>query len=149
MPLSAGSSSQAPCGLNLSIPNPLPHTPVLHHSSHDTQFGPDFVRRIWEITPRVWRVPGDEQSSWGGSDQKPEAGRTFPVPLLVLFHPNLHTRSVLHPPPPEPCAYSLESGRLYPLSTFRSPPAPIHLVRWMLYRPVRPLTVCPPHSPAS
>ena len=74
MPLSAGSSSQVPCGLDLSTPNSLPHTPVRHPSSHDTPVCPDFIRRIRENTQRVRGVWGEEQSLGEGSDEKAEAG---------------------------------------------------------------------------
>jgi len=70
MPLSGGFSSQAPCGRDLSTPNPLPHTPVRHLSSHDTPFCPDFVCRIRENTQRVLGVRGEEQSLWGGLDEE-------------------------------------------------------------------------------
>jgi len=69
------------------------------------------VRRIWENTQGVRGVRGEEQNLWGDSDEKAEAGRTFTVPLLVLFRPNLPTSSVLLPAPPEPFAYSPASGR--------------------------------------
>ena len=85
MPLSAASSSQVPCSLDLSTPNPLPHTPVRHPSSHDTPFCHDFVRQIRENRQRVQGVRGEEQSLLGGSDKKGEVGRTFLVPLIVLF----------------------------------------------------------------
>jgi len=146
MPLSACSSSQAPCGLDLCTPNPLPHTPVRYPSSHDTLFGPNCVRRFQENTQSVRGVRVEEQNLWGGSNKKAKAGRTFPVPLLILFRLNPSTRSVRLPAPPEPFAYSPGSGGHSPLSTFRSPPSPIHLVPWMPCCPLRPLTVRPTQS---
>jgi len=55
----------------------------------------------------VW---GEEQSLREGSDEKAEAGRTFTVPLLVLFRPNPTTSSLLLAAPPKPFAYSPRSG---------------------------------------
>ena len=148
MPLSAGSPSQAPSGRDLSPPNPLSHTPVRHPSSHYIPFYPDLVCRIRENTQRGRGVHGEEQSSWGGSDEKGLGEGLLTFSTLLLFRPNLSTSSVLHPAPPEPFAYSPRSGGGCPLSTFRSPPSPIHPVRLMPYCPLRPLTVRPTHSPA-
>jgi len=139
-------SSQVHCGQDLSTPNPLPHSPVRHPSSHDSLFCLDFICRIWENTQRVQGVRGDEPSWWVGSDEKGEWRRTFPVPLVVLFRPNPPTSSVLLPAPPEPFVYAPRSSGHCPLSTFRSRPSPIHLVCWTPYCPLRHLTVCLIHS---
>ena len=147
MPLSAGSSSQAPCGRDFSTLNPLPHTPVRHPSFHDTPFCPYFLCRIWKNTKRVRGVRGETPSFWGGPDEKEEAGRIFPVPPLVLFLTNSPTSCAFDPAPPGPFAYSPGFGGPSPLSPFHSPPSLIDLARWMLHCPLRPLTVCPTHSP--
>ena len=56
MPLSAGSSSQAPCGWDLSTPPSLPHTPVRHA----------FLQR-YPILPRFRpRDPGEYSNGSGG-----------------------------------------------------------------------------------
>jgi len=149
MPLSAGSSSQTPCGRDLCPPNPLPHTPVCHPSTYDSRFCPDFIHQIPGNTQMVLEGRGEEQSVWGGLDKKGEVGRTFPVPLLVLFRLNPSTSSVLLPAPPEPFVYSRGFSGCSPLSTFRSSPSPIHLIGWMPYYPLRPLTIRRTHSPAS
>ena len=111
MPLSAGSSSQAPCGGDLSTPNPIPHTPVRHPSSHDTPFCPDFVRRIRENTQRVREVRGEQQTLWGGFRRKRRSGENVPSPSPSPFSSKPIPSSLLLPAPPEPFAYSPRSGR--------------------------------------
>jgi len=87
------------------------------------------------------------RASGGGPDEKEEAGRIFPVPPLVLFLTNSPTSCAFDPAPPGPFAYSPGFGGPSPLSPFHSPPSLIDLARWMLHCPLRPLTVCPTHSP--
>jgi len=118
MPLPAGSCSQAPGGRDLSTTHPLPPTVLRHPSSHDAPFCPDFVRRIRQNTQRARAVLGEEQSLWGGMDEEGEAGRTFPVPLLLLFRPKPPTSHFLLPAPPEPFAYSPRSIGYSPLQSF-------------------------------
>jgi len=60
------------------------------------------VRRIRENTQRVRGVRGDEQSSWGGSDERGLGEGLGTFSPLLLFHPNPPTSSVFSPHPPNP-----------------------------------------------
>jgi len=106
MAQSAGSSFQATCGRAFPTPIPLQHTPVRQTSSQDPTFCPDFVCRIRENMQKARGVRGEEQSMWGGSDGKAEAGRRSLIPLLVLFRQNPPTSCVLLPTTLDPFAYS-------------------------------------------
>jgi len=148
MPLSADSSLQTPCGLELSTPNPLPHTPVCHTCFHDTPFCPDLVRRIWVNTQRVLGLLGSEPNLWVGLDEKADAGRRVLVALGALFVRTPPPSSVLLPAPRELFAYRPGSRRRSPLLPFCSPSPRINLNPEMPYCPLWPLTVRPTHPPA-
>jgi len=69
------------------------------------RFRGENVRRIGENTQRVQRVQGEEQSLWGGLDEKRlgEGLGTFSPLLLLCLNPP--TSCILLPTPPEPFEY--------------------------------------------
>jgi len=130
MPLSAGSSSQAPCGGDLSTPNPIPHTPVRHPSSHDTPFCPDFVRRIRENTQRVREVRGEQQTLWGGFRRKRRSGENVPSPSPSPFSSE---------PPYKLCSSPCTPRSLCVFSRIWQTFSPLNLSLSSLPNPSRPL----------
>jgi len=64
------------------------------------RLGGENIRRIRLKTERVRGVRGEEQSLWGGSDEKGRGEVLGTFSPLVLFRLNLPTRSVPLPAPP-------------------------------------------------